>query len=333
MKVVTGWSQVGDGTPDYFHSCSDKVGVPKNMFGEQLAKEGEGYIGMAVYSPGQHNYREYLQSKLSRPLNTGEIVCIEMYVSAADYSKYVIDGIGVELSKNRQKQERALVISLKPALSNPNFNMLDETNQWILLSDVYTAKGGEEFITLGNFTSDKELKIIRRTRDMGAKETSNWAYVFIDNVSVKSVKNKSECSCENEYLASLAVDPPLELSEYEHVKLDAVLFDFDEDLLTKDATEQLEEIYSLLRKNRSMYMEIDGHTDAIGDKEYNEGLSKRRAQKVIDYLEKKGIDKSRLTMKFFGSNNPTASNETTEGRAQNRRVEFQILEKKYELVQ
>ncbi|MFY7972201.1 MAG: OmpA family protein [Flavobacteriales bacterium] len=333
LKVITGWSQLNEGTPDYFHRCSDKVGVPNNMFGSQLPKDGDAYAGMAVYSPTQRNYREYLTSKLSRALSAGEMVCIEFYVSAADFSKYVIDGMGVALTKDRLTQERSLVVKHRPQLSNPHFYMLDDADGWVLISDVYTAQGGEQYITIGNFAIDKELKILSRTRESGAQENSSWAYVFVDQVSVKPVKKRTECSCENDLLKSLAVDPPLELKEYDHIQLDAVLFDFDEDVLTDTAQTQLDEVYNLLRRNKAMYLEIDGHTDAVGNDQYNEGLSKRRAERVISFLADKGIDRSRLTLKFYGSTQPKADNTSIEGRAKNRRVEFEILQKKFELVQ
>jgi outer membrane protein OmpA-like peptidoglycan-associated protein len=125
----------------------------------------------------------------------------------------------------------------------------------------------------------------------------------------------------------------LELSEYKKIKLDDILFDFDADILTDDALNKLEEVYVLLKKNRSMYMEISGHTDVVGPDGYNLGLSKRRAQRVIDFLVMKGIDANRLQLTFHGKLQPVANNETDDGRHQNRRVEFQILEKKFELIQ
>jgi outer membrane protein OmpA-like peptidoglycan-associated protein len=152
-------------------------------------------------------------------------------------------------------------------------------------------------------------------------------------VKVRPVQRKLECSCENEYLASIAVDPPLELGEYKKIKLDAVLFDFDDDALTDDALQQLEEVYLLLKKNRAMYMEFSGHTDVIGPDGYNMGLSRRRAQRVIDHLVSKGINAQRLQLTFYGKQQPVANNETDDGRHQNRRVEFQLLEKKFELIQ
>lgn len=334
LKTISGWWQATEGTPDYFHACSEKVGVPNNSFGVQLAQEGEAYAGLVTYSStGNRNYREYLQTKLQRPLSEGEMVCVEMYVSAADYCNFVTDGIGLLLSKVKAESSTQTVLPLKPSMSNPHLNMLDEANDWVLLSDIYKATGGEQYLTIGNFAKDKDLKVIRRTQDMGAKGNSAWSYIYIDNVSVKSVVKKEDCSCENEYLASIAVDPPLELSEYNKIKLDAVLFDFDTDNLTDTALKQMEEVYSLLKKNRSMYMEISGYTDVVGPDGYNLELSKRRAQNVIDYLNKKGISTDRLKLTFFGKQNPVADNESADGRHQNRRVEFQILEKKFELVQ
>lgn len=333
LKSLVEWSQLNEGTPDHFNACSEKVGVPNNVFGSQSAKDGEAYIGMAVYSPTQRNYREYLTARLTRELNPNELVCIEMWISAADYSKYVTDAFGIVLSGAKLKQERNQVIQMNPSLANPYLHMLDAYDDWVLISDVYQAKGGEQYITIGNFMIDRELKILSRTRDSRAKEDNRWSYVYVDNVSVKPVKSKSECSCENDMIKSLVVDPPLQLSEYEKIKLDAVYFDFDRDVLSDTAEKQLNEVYTLLRKNKAMYLEIDGHADIIGDDGYNIDLSKRRAQKVIDYLVKKGISPERLAIKYFGSSLPATENETEQGRAQNRRVEFQVLEKKYLLVQ
>jgi len=333
LKAAPGWSQVNEGTPDYFNACSKKVGIPVNIFGTQEAHGGEAYCGMAVFSPGQPNYREYLVSKLTRALKPGEMVCISFYVSSADNCKYVVDGLGAVLSQDRLKQDKALVISREPAMQNPRLHMLDEDQGWVLLSDVYTATGGEEYLTIGNFKSDNKLKVIRRTRIENPDANGKWAYMYIDDVSVTPIAAKNECSCENEYLASMVVDPPLELYEYDEIHLDAVLFDFDQDVLTPEAQRQLDEIYSLMRKNRSMYMEIDGHTDAVGSDTYNVGLSERRANRVIDYLVGKGIDRERFAKSTFGSAKPVAPNSTDEGRALNRRVEFHIRQKRFELVQ
>lgn len=333
LRNVEHWTQPTEGTPDYFNSCSEKVGVPKNVFGEEPAQHGEAYIGLVPFSPGKRNYREYVQSKLERPLAAGELLCIEMQVSASDLSKYVTDGLGICLTAEKLSHSRNEMIAATPVLSNPRLNMLDLTDGWLLLSDVYEAKGGEQYITIGNFKKDVELKILKRTREMGASEVSQWAYVFVDNVVVCPVKSKEECSCTVPELAAAVHDPPLELEEYEQIKLDAILFGYDMDVLTDSTKAQLNEIFRLLSKNKYMHMEISGHTDIMGSDEYNLDLSKRRAQTVIKYLEEKGVTPSRLQIKFFGKAKPVADNTTEEGRAQNRRVEFRVVEKKFELVQ
>ncbi len=334
LTTVAGWWQPSDGTPDYFNACSDKVGVPKNVFGQQEAKDGDGYIGMVVYSVGGNkNYREYIQTQLSRPLVAGEMVCIEFYVSAADYCAYVCDGIAVALTTDKIENKKMGVIEATPAVGNPRFNMLDYSEGWMLISDVYQAKGGEMYLTIGNFKPDRALKIIKRTAELGAKAQDTWAYCYVDKVSVKPVQQRSQCSCENDVLASMAVDPPLELKEYDRISLDAILFDFDQDVLTDSAHMQIMEVYQLLKKNRAMYMEISGYTDIQGSEAYNLDLSRRRAQRVIDELIRLGIDKERLQMSYFGKELPVADNTTEVGRMQNRRVEFQILKRKFELIQ
>jgi OOP family OmpA-OmpF porin len=87
----------------------------------------------------------------------------------------------------------------------------------------------------------------------------------------------------------------------------------------------LDNAVHVLNVNPTMEVEIDGHTDSIGSDAYNKTLSEKRASAVKDYLVTKGIDPARLTVKGRGEEDPIASNETPEGRAQNRRVEFKII--------
>ena len=74
-----------------------------------------------------------------------------------------------------------------------------------------------------------------------------------------------------------------------------------------------------------MRIEIGGHTDSKGSDSYNLRLSENRAKAVYDYLILKGISEKRLQYKGYGKNKPIDTNDTEEGRANNRRVEFQIL--------
>jgi outer membrane protein OmpA-like peptidoglycan-associated protein len=79
--------------------------------------------------------------------------------------------------------------------------------------------------------------------------------------------------------------------------------------------------------NKSLSIELQGHTDNVGSEEYNQKLSDSRANEVYNYLIDKGIEKTRMTYVGFGYSKPIASNETPEGRALNRRTEFKITRK------
>ncbi|PLX06403.1 MAG: hypothetical protein C0596_18225 [Marinilabiliales bacterium] len=80
-----------------------------------------------------------------------------------------------------------------------------------------------------------------------------------------------------------------------------------------------------MNDNPSMKIEIGGHTDNVGSKEYNQTLSTNRAKSVYDYLISQGISKYRLAYKGYDFSVPVADNGTDEGRAQNRRTEFKVI--------
>jgi len=78
----------------------------------------------------------------------------------------------------------------------------------------------------------------------------------------------------------------------------------------------------VMKDKPSMKVSVEGHTDSVGSEAYNRRLSERRARAVRDYMVENGISPSRIATRGFGKSRPVASNETAEGRAQNRRVEI-----------
>jgi outer membrane protein OmpA-like peptidoglycan-associated protein len=71
-------------------------------------------------------------------------------------------------------------------------------------------------------------------------------------------------------------------------------------------------------------LDVEGHTDSVGGDDYNQRLSERRGDAVRDYLTQQGVATSSVTAKGFGKTQPVASNDTAQGRQQNRRVELVI---------
>jgi len=109
------------------------------------------------------------------------------------------------------------------------------------------------------------------------------------------------------------------------LKADNIQFDFDQAELQQQGVRELDEVGQFLRQNYSAYIVLDAFTDNRGTKEYNQLLSRRRAQSVADYLKKKHrVNPNRVVMQWYGDVDPIASNDTAEGRAENRRVEMAI---------
>lgn len=105
-----------------------------------------------------------------------------------------------------------------------------------------------------------------------------------------------------------------------------IFFKAASDQLTESSIAPLDEVVSVLKEHPSLKMQIEGHTDSTGKPEMNLKLSRQRAESVKNYLTGKGIDASRLTAVGFGSSKPLQSNETFEGRRNNRRVELKLAQ-------
>ena len=90
---------------------------------------------------------------------------------------------------------------------------------------------------------------------------------------------------------------------------------------------ELQRLIDFLITNKSLYIELEGHTDNVGGEDMNRKLSESRAEEVYKYLINTGIEKYRMTFRGFGYSQPISSNETIEGRALNRRTEFKITRK------
>ncbi len=103
-------------------------------------------------------------------------------------------------------------------------------------------------------------------------------------------------------------------------------FDFDKSVIRKADIPELEKAVAFVKKYPNAKVSVEGHTDAIGTEQYNQGLSERRAAAVKAYLVKAGAaDASRIQTVGYGKSRPVADNKTAKGRFENRRVEVLIL--------
>ncbi|MEQ6168286.1 MULTISPECIES: OmpA family protein [unclassified Ekhidna] len=110
----------------------------------------------------------------------------------------------------------------------------------------------------------------------------------------------------------------------ETIELKNIFFDFDKAELKTASYPELNRVLDYLKRGTIEKILISGHTDSVGDENYNMRLSGRRAKAVMDYFLQNGISEDRLAYKAFGESQPKVSNDTPENRQKNRRVEFQI---------
>jgi outer membrane protein OmpA-like peptidoglycan-associated protein len=107
--------------------------------------------------------------------------------------------------------------------------------------------------------------------------------------------------------------------------VESVYFKTDRAVIEKRSFALLDNVAAVLTAHDTLKIQIEGHTDSQGNSAYNKKLSQQRAEAVVAYLVKKGVDRARLTAMGFGQEQPIADNKTKAGRAQNRRVVFTVI--------
>lgn len=107
--------------------------------------------------------------------------------------------------------------------------------------------------------------------------------------------------------------------------MQGIQFETDKDVIKKSSYPTLDKIVEVMKTNPTYMLSIGGHTDDVGSEEYNQVLSEKRASSVRRYLIEHGVEESRIASKGYGKTMPIADNTTVEGRALNRRVEFEVI--------
>jgi outer membrane protein OmpA-like peptidoglycan-associated protein len=114
--------------------------------------------------------------------------------------------------------------------------------------------------------------------------------------------------------------------------LPKINFEFDRDEVRPESFATLDAIAEVLLSNPKLKLRVMAHTDNIGTAEYNQDLSERRAKKVKTELVKRGVGPPSVRYNGYGATLPIADNDSDEGRAKNRRVEFRVTTRSWEAV-
>lgn len=171
--------------------------VPENEYGEEKPMEGEGYAGILAYSYKDKMPRTYLQGKLSKKLEAGKEYCVTFHVSLADLSKYACNYVGIALSDKEITANNSDMLSFDNAIVSKRLTVYEQQFYWIPVCGVYKAKGGEEYLTIGNFTPSEKLTTPKIKRPKGFYKPQKYdAYYYIDNVSVVAKEEVDKCNCD-----------------------------------------------------------------------------------------------------------------------------------------
>lgn len=363
LGYITGYSQslVANGSfeeanlcTEYHKYCAPEAwiatsGKANYYFGDMaIAYEGYHYVGLTAGNVTKRGIRNFIRTQLLCGLRKGKQYSLEFYVSATNK---VLDSIGVYFSKDDFLYEPRSFREIQPTFwyIRSGAALTQAPNKWQKVHFVYTATGNEAFLTIGLFKRADFTGSIR-------PDFQDDYFIFIDKVSLVPIDARERICAEadrekvNIYnvndrheklekkISFYQKNPPAPRPKLYTTRVPAVqhidtlvipdiYFVTASFELSKKSYELLD---SFARKltGRMDSVIVKGHTDSIGNLEYNKELSLSRAVSVKQYLMTKmaslGVN---FVARGYGYQQPIASNRTSSGRKKNRRVEIFVYRK------
>ncbi len=182
-------------------------------------------------------------------------------------------------------------------------NIVITNTAWVKVSGYFTPESRYNKICLGQFCQQDDNPLIMK------------GYYQIDDVLIEELRDFGTFNKMSKLATGTII--PLNQVQFETGTTE---------LSNKKSRTQLMELVAYLNAHQSIRVRVNGHTDFVGNKESNLQLSNSRAEFIATYLVQHGIAKERIEWKGFGDESPIDDNETKQGRAKNRRVEFEVIE-------
>lgn len=319
-KIAPHWNSPSFGTPDLYNRCSKYRMGTQNVTGFTDPFSGDGFAGIIIWE-GKKGFREYLQVKLSEPLKADGIYIVSFYYKLSSYSKYSADRICFSLTGKSVFHKVDTAIPEAAANCKIKSEAMDPyTGTWELSETEYTAKGGEEYLTIGNFSNNSSTKTAHLFfKNSQEPMLENAAYYYIDEVSVSEKKAIDTTWVEDNTRLN---NKKIELSDT--YVLENVLFAHNSDTLLPQSFAELDQVIEILNRNPEWKVKISGHTDGTGSAQYNQELSERRAYSVKEYLLLNKISAKRIQAKGYGKSKPLVTGSEVESQEKNRRVEVEF---------
>jgi len=311
IRKASGWYSANTGSPEYYNNCG---------YGTK-ARTGQGCAGLILHGDYE-DVVEYLEVRLTDTLTQGMPYCVQFYARANPDSPFLIDKMGAYLNVGNLYVQQWRPIYKQASIQNPSGNIFVAEDGWVSIAGIYTAKGGESHLLIGNFNRPETLKKKAVLPSDELKE--GWySYYFIDDVSVVQMDQFSCCPCQE---AVAAGEKTQEQKDTEMVpSFEPIYFEFDGHSLSAESKRELNKVIAFAKGKLTVGLLLLGHTDSKGTGSYNQRLSEKRVRSAGDYLLDNGLNPGQVGVSGEGEREPAASNDTDVGRAKNRRVDIVIL--------
>mgnify|MGYP006133230311 FL=1 len=320
---ATGWTSPTGVRADLFVSSNiPDLSVPENIYGSEVAKDGDNYAGIVSYSYGNKVPRSYIMSKMDAPMKKGMTYCVKFNVSLSEASKYASNNIGALFLKKPKGTDAKLPIIDEPSVVHFNNDMkiMNARYNWTEVCGTFISSGGEKYIMLGNFLSDDETKYerMKKSKDVKVKELIA-AYYYVDEVSVQLLDSdkgeRCECAAEEagDSYSTTIYQKVFQITEgmtvSDQIEEHRVFFAFGRDKMNSEGKGSLNFIIEQLKANPEMKLQINAHNNAMEDEvamenDFYADMDGKRLGSVMEYLIAGGIDKGRLIPSQKGSDSP-----------------------------
>ncbi len=265
----------------------------------------------------------------SGPRENPEIVRLETQVRSAYNDQFISEFGRADLQLAEQQLDMARVAWSKKRAPELDHH-LEMTTGFLELAAVRGGQGRTKAEISNLRARQDELRIAARDRDVRyAQNQASTATQAAQNAELAAQNAQAQVAAANQQMAALQQ----QLKEFEFqvtamggsMTLRDVMFEVDSAQLRAGAEQRLQPLVNYLSAMPNTTIRIEGHTDSTGGEEYNNRLSRERAQSVASALVAQGISGNRIQTVGYGFSKPIASNNTVSGREQNRRVEIIIM--------
>lgn len=289
-------------------ASTDLITPKMNTQALKVAEPRSGKRMAGIVLNGDH-WSEYATVKLLQPLMPGKKYFVEFWMSQPlSYKQAELkpgplhDYFGAWFTPGMPYFHNKKIIKAEPQI-RANAQLHTAPGKWTKIFGTFIPDTTCHYITIGQFIGED-------------KSIITAGYWCLDDVFVEAYSSAAVDYTPSRYFK---ID-----GSNASINVDNIYFEYNKATLLPESFEELDKLVTLLKKNPSITIDIEGHTDAQGTEEYNKALSEARAKSVEQYLIKKGIPEKRLESKGYGKSKPIAGNDNESGRQQNRRVEFII---------